>query len=66
VVLDSIVGQPDRDSWRPLLLSTFFSEGWREPRVPSPNGSGGAARQGWINAADGNFHRLWFFTFAQN
>ena len=33
--------------------------------MPSPNGSGGAPRQGWINAADGNLYRLWFFTFAQ-
>jgi hypothetical protein len=33
--------------------------------VPSPNGSGGAPRQGWINAADGNFYRLWFFSFVQ-
>ena len=33
--------------------------------MPSPNGSGGAPRQGWINAADGNMYRLWFFTFAQ-
>jgi hypothetical protein len=32
--------------------------------VPSPNGSGGAPRQGWINAMDGNIYRLWFFTFA--
>jgi hypothetical protein len=33
--------------------------------VPSPNGSGGAPWQGWINAMDGNIDRLWFFTFAQ-
>ena len=33
--------------------------------MPSPNGSGGAPRQGWINAMDGNLYRLWFFTFAQ-
>jgi hypothetical protein len=33
--------------------------------VPSPNGSGGAPRQGWINAADGNLYRLNFFAFAQ-
>ena len=33
--------------------------------MPSPNGSGGAPRQGWINAMDGNMYRLWFFTFAQ-
>jgi hypothetical protein len=65
VVLESIFGQPDPDSWRPLLFSTILSEGWREPWVPSPNGSGGAPRQGWINASDGNFYRLWFFTFAQ-
>jgi hypothetical protein len=48
-----------------LPCSTLFSEGWFEPWVPSANGSGGAPRQGWINAADGNFYRLWFFTFAQ-
>jgi hypothetical protein len=65
VILESICGQPDPDSWRPLPCSTLFSEGWLEPWVPSPNGSGGAPRQGWINAADGNFYRLWWFTFAQ-
>jgi hypothetical protein len=48
-----------------LPLSTLFSEGWLEPWVPSPNGSGGAPRQGWINAVDGNFYRLWFFTFTE-
>jgi hypothetical protein len=65
VILESLFGTPDPDTWRPLPLSTFFSEGWHEPWVPSPNGSGGAPRQGWINAADGNIYRLWFFTFAQ-
>jgi hypothetical protein len=40
-------------------------EGWFEPCVPSPDGSGGAPRQGWINAMDGNLYRLWFFTFAE-
>jgi hypothetical protein len=65
VILQSIFGETDPDDWRPLPLSTFFSEGWREPWVPSPSGSGGAPRQGWINASDGNFYRLWFFTFAQ-
>jgi hypothetical protein len=64
-ITESIFGQPGPDSWRPLPLSTLFSEGWREPWVPSPSGSGGAPRQGWINAADGNLYRLWFFTFAQ-
>jgi hypothetical protein len=65
VIFESIFGEADPDLWRPLPLSTLFSEGWREPWVPSPNGSGGAPRQGWINAMDGNLYRLWFFTFAQ-
>jgi hypothetical protein len=64
-ITESICGQPDPNTWRPLPLSTLFSEGWNEPWVPSPNGSGGAPRQGWINASDGNFYRLWWFTFAQ-
>ncbi len=64
-IAESIFGQPDPDTWRPLPLSTLFSEGWNEAWVPSPNGSGGAPRQGWINAQDGNLYRLWFFTFAQ-
>jgi hypothetical protein len=66
VIVESIFGKPDPDTWRPLSCSTLFSEGWLEPWVPSPNGSGGAPRQGWINAADGNFYRLWWFTFAQS
>ena len=33
--------------------------------MPSPNGSGGAPRQGWINAMDGNLYRLSFFSFGQ-
>jgi hypothetical protein len=64
VVLESIFSKPDPNSWRPLTFSSFFSEGWFEPWVPSPNGSGGAPRQGWINAADGNFYRLGFFSFS--
>ena len=63
--IESIFGQPDPNTWRPLPLSTIFSEGWNEAWVPSPNGSGGAPRQGWINAMDGNLYRLWFFTFAE-
>jgi hypothetical protein len=64
-VTESIFGKPDPNTWRPLPISTLFSEGWNEAWVPSPNGSGGAPRQGWINAADGNLYRLNFFTFAQ-
>ncbi len=64
-ITESIFGNPDPNTWRPLTLSTLFSEGWNEAWVPSPSGSGGAPRQGWINAADGNLYRLSFFTFAQ-
>src|SRR6516165_5981865 len=28
VILESICGQPDPDTWRPLYCSTLFSEGW--------------------------------------
>jgi hypothetical protein len=65
VILQSIFGKPDPDTWQPLPISTLFSEGWLEPWVPSPNGTGGAPRQDWINAADGNMYRLWFFTFSE-
>ena len=64
-ICESIFGHISPNCWRPLPLSTLFSEGWHEAWVPSPNGSGGAPRQGWINAADGNLYRLSFFTFAQ-
>lgn len=65
VVRESVCGDPNPSRWTPLPLSNLLSEGWFEPWIPSPNGSGGAPRQGWINAADGNMYRLWFFTFAQ-
>jgi hypothetical protein len=64
-IRESIFGKPDPNCWRPLPLSTLFSEGWNEPWVPSPSGSGGAPRQGWINAVDGNLYRLHFLSFAQ-
>jgi hypothetical protein len=64
-VAESIFGEADANTWHPLPIWTLFSEGWTEAWVPSPNGSGGAPRQGWINAMDGNMYRLWFFTFAQ-
>jgi hypothetical protein len=60
----SVFGEPDPRSWRPLRFSSFFSEGWNEPWVPSPRGSGGAPRQGWIDSVAGNLYRNWFFTFA--
>jgi hypothetical protein len=64
-ISESIFGEADPNTWHPLPLSTLFSEGWNEAWVPSPSGSGGAPRQGWINAVDGHLYRLSFFTFAQ-
>jgi hypothetical protein len=61
---ESIFGTPDPNTWRPLPIWTLFTEGWNEAWVPSPNGSGGAPRQGWIDAIDGNLYRLWFFSFS--
>jgi hypothetical protein len=64
-ITESVFGRPAPNSWRPLPFSTLFSEGWSEAWEPSPRGSGGAPRQGWINAAAGILNRSWFFTFAQ-
>ena len=55
-IRESIFGNPIRIAGSVAAL-TLFSEGWRQPWTPSPNGSGGAPRQGWINAADGNMYR---------
>jgi hypothetical protein len=62
-ITESVFGADPNTGAAPF--STLLSEGWNEAWVPSPSGSGGAPRQGWINAADGNMYRLWFFTFAQ-
>jgi len=62
--LDSIFGKTDYREWTPLPLSTVFSEGWDEAWVGPPNGDRGGPRQGWIGAADGNFYRLAFFSYA--
>ena len=64
-IIESIFDKPDPNTWRPLPFSTFLTEGWDEAWVSSPNGSGGAPRQGWINAMDGNLYRLSFFSFGQ-
>jgi hypothetical protein len=64
-ITQSIFGKPDPNTWHPLPLSTFFSEGWNEAWAPSPKGSGGGLRQGWINAVNGTLPRTGFFTFAQ-
>ena len=53
----------DPAKWHPLSLGTFFTDGWNEPWASGPNGEGGAPRQGWLNANDGVFYRLFLFTF---
>jgi len=58
----NVYAEPTR--WRPLSLSTFFTEGWDEPWASPVPGAGGAPRQGWLNAADGVFYRLVIGTFA--
>jgi hypothetical protein len=57
-----------KDRWKTMPLSTFFSEGWLEPWYYYPRSTTGAPRQAWINAYDGVFYRLWLlqFSYANN
>ena len=64
LISESMLGN-SADRWRPLPLTTFFSEGWLDPWGRPPGGSGGAPRQGWINALDGLFYRSNFVSFTQ-
>ena len=50
-------------AWTPLSLSTLFTDGWNTPYICPPAGSGGAPRQGWVNAFGGSLIRAWFFAF---
>jgi hypothetical protein len=52
-----VCGKSDPDKWTPLSCRTFFSEGWCEPYITPPSGSGGALRQGWVNTFDAFFNR---------
>jgi hypothetical protein len=47
---------PKRE-WTPLYASTFLTEGWLEPHIGPPNGSGGSLRQGWVGVPDAFFNR---------
>jgi hypothetical protein len=66
VICESIFGAASKDQWRPLGLSTLFTEGWDAPYVNSPAGTNGAPKQNWFGAADGIFARQsslgFFFT----
>jgi len=69
-LFDEIYAPAAQTRWSPLSLGTFFSQGWDVPYVnPTAGdgglaGTGGAPRQGWVNAFGGNFYRAWFFAFA--
>src|SRR5262245_2353623 len=52
VICESIFGEASVDGWRPLSLSTFFSEGWDEPYAKSPDGTNGAPKQNWFGSSD--------------
>lgn len=52
------------EGWRPLACSDFFRTGWNEAWGKPPKGSGGALRQGWVNAIDGLFYRTNFVFFS--
>ncbi len=48
------------NTWRPLSLGTFFSEGWLEPWAGGPAGQDGLTpRHGWLGSFEGVFYRLW-------
>ncbi len=57
----SIFEDPDNpNTWRPLSLGTFFSEGWNEPWAGGPAGQSGLTpRHGWAGSFEGVFYRLW-------
>jgi hypothetical protein len=56
---------PKRE-WTPLYAGTFFTEGWLEPQIGPPNGSGGSLRQGWIGVPDAFFNRQIVFGIYSN
>lgn len=62
-IRESLLGKRPSSEWRPLSLGGLLDEGWDEPWVAPPSGTNGGPRQGWINAADGDFYRLAFFTY---
>jgi hypothetical protein len=68
VACESLFGdaysEAKKAAWRPLALRTFFTDGWREPYIDPPAGSGGAPRSGWVNSFEGALFRAWSLSFA--
>jgi hypothetical protein len=63
VIHKSLFGPASTEDWHPLSLATFFSEGWDEPFVRSPEGTNEAPKQIWVGAASGVFARLYTLNF---
>jgi hypothetical protein len=63
VIHKSLFGPASTEDWHPLSLATFFSEGWDEPFVRSPEGTNEAPKQIWFGAASGVFVRLYTLNF---
>ena len=68
VAYESLFGdassEAKQSAWRPLTLGTFFTDGWREPFIDPPAGSGGAPRSGWVNSFERALFRAWFVSFS--
>ncbi len=68
-LFDEIYSPASQGKWSPLTLGEFFSQGWDVPYAnPTAGGggcagTGGAPRQGWIDAYGATFFRAWFFAF---
>jgi len=58
VARESVFGPASEDDWKPLSLSTFFTEGWDRPFANAPKGTHGAPRGNWIGAPAGVFGRF--------
>jgi hypothetical protein len=58
IVHESLCGPASQEDWKPLELSTFFSEGWDRPFVNAPAGTNDAPKQNWIGAPAGIFGRF--------
>ena len=58
VMHESIFGAVQWTQSGSRWLSTFFSEGWDQPYVRSPQGTNGAPKQNWSGAVDAIFVRV--------
>ena len=64
-ITESIFGMPDPDCWYPSAALHAVQRRLATAVDAVAQRFRRSARQGWINAADGNMYRLWFFTFAE-